>query len=53
MRNDVPPWERREREPVTTYRIDWRGGMTTESWQVAAAWSNVGVEVTAVTEGRR
>lgn len=54
MRDDVPPRERRKREhdaaPATTYRIHWRDGVETESWRVAAAWSGVGVRVTAVQE---
>jgi len=59
MRNEVPPWERREESyrddgPQTTYQIHRNSGVVeTGSWQVAEAWSGVGVKVTAVTEGQR
>ncbi len=60
MRNEVPPWDRREdtyrddEGPQTTYRIHrQRTVVETPSWEVAEAWSGVGVKVTAVTEGQR
>jgi hypothetical protein len=60
MRNEAPPWERREGTyddgPQTTYQIHRNSGVVeTPSWRVATAWSGVGVKVTAVshTEGRR
>ncbi len=60
MRSEVPPWERREDTyrdddgAQTTYQIHRRRTVVeTASWRVATAWSNVGVKVTAVTEGRR
>jgi len=60
VRNEAPPWERREDTyrdddgPQTTYQIHRNSGVVeTGSWQGAAAWSGGGVRVTAVTEGQR
>lgn len=58
MRNDVPPWERRQNEhdqgPITTYTLHL-GGETYEVGKtgVAQALSEAGACITATTEGRR